>query len=211
MVNVYIDDHKMCCTRSEALIFSRLKKFGCIYPEDFPGGNRSGHISALRSKLPEGVEILSIAGTGQYEIAGLPGKRAPVKSATGFYWTHDIFCRAVEWHLDGLSARQIADRIGQGVTRNAVIGKFNRNEGFIERARKARFLSAPVVQDYEPEPEILIEPEPVGDTCRVRGCAKAPVKYYAHGFCRAHNEARLNDDRERRSAFVCAPLAGYMG
>ena len=208
MVHVYIGDHKMNCSVGETQVIRLLKKKKIVGPDDGLH-NLPNNVHSLRPKLPDGIFILTIAGTGQYEIVGLPGQRASRVSKTGFCWNDETFRQAVKWHLDGLNAREVAEKIGGGVTRNAVIGKFSRNDDFIERARAGRFIPAPI--EVKPEPEIVVDVDPLGDTCRVRGCQKAPLKYYAHGFCLEHNRKRLNKTRERNTAFVSEPTAGYMG
>lgn len=52
-------------------------------------------------------------------------ERKPAQNGKGVQWTDAMLAQLRELHGSGLSAREIAERIG-GVSRNGVIGKLNR-------------------------------------------------------------------------------------
>lgn len=104
----------------------------------------------------------------------------------------------------GWTAREVANELGHGVTRNMVLGHAARN-GIQFKHRfnhKLRDEELPPVVEHipepEPEPEPPVEIKPYPLQCRYPGC-HATKQQNARGYCSKHEADYLNGRGRVRS------------
>lgn len=112
-------------------------------------------------------------------------------------WTPKRLERLPKLLAEGLSAREIAERLGGGITKNAVVGMAHRLDLSFARSPTQQQLPA----DFVPPPEpvkatpIVIARDPKKDPslCAIPGCTKTRVRPYPH--CQHHDQERIQAKR----------------
>lgn len=139
----------------------------------------SDRIAQIRKKLPTGWHIRCAAKPytqTKYHLLTTDQLHDGLNPLHCGRWNEERFQTAKTMYESGFSAQRIANRLGCGITRNAVIGKMYRHH--IVKGGK------PTAKPPEPKP-VEVEEPPITDpnVCRQPTCTNKPIPNYTHGRC----------------------------
>src|SRR5215218_3867955 len=114
----------------------------------------------LASTTDPGYAVQTITRAGITPVRVAEGFRLEAAMANaGLTWTAERIERLKELWTEGLSASEIAAELGEGVSRNAVLGKAHRL-GLAQGERKGASMPRPRKPPHSPDPAPAAEPPP---------------------------------------------------